>query len=150
QCKGDLSDCPVLPLNIRLPREVPAPCRNNRGILPRLKEEEPASTPAIGGIPMKRLACLILGAHVLAIAGLAQAHHSFSAPYDRDDPVAVDGTIARVVWANPHAHFYVDVVNEDGSVTNWDMELASPNMLIRNGWKRDSLKESDTVKVTAS
>jgi hypothetical protein len=33
-------------------------------------------------------------------------------------------------------------------VANWNLELASPNVLIRNGWKRNSIKPGDTVNVT--
>jgi hypothetical protein len=35
-------------------------------------------------------------------------------------------------------------------VTNWNLELASPNVLKRNGWRRDSLKEGDQVTVEGS
>ena len=51
---------------------------------------------------------------------------------------------------NPHAHFYMDVTDASGKVTNWNFELASPNVLIRNGWKRNSVKEGDKVSVTGS
>ena len=33
---------------------------------------------------------------------------------------------------------------------SWDLELPSPNTLMRRGWKRDSLKPGDYVKITAS
>jgi len=80
----------------------------------------------------------------------AQAHHSFAAQYDRSAEVALEGTITKVEWTNPHAHVYLDVKGTDGRVANWNLELASPNMLIRNGWKRDSLVANDHIKVTAS
>ena len=85
-----------------------------------------------------------------ALAAPALAHHSFAAQYDADDPVELEGVITRVEWKNPHAHFYVDVTGDNGAVANWDMELASPNMLTRNGWKRDALKEGDRVRVAGS
>ncbi len=50
----------------------------------------------------------------------------------------------------PPAHVYLDGKSPDGSVANWNLELASPNMLIRNGWRRDSLVANDHIKVTAS
>ena len=78
------------------------------------------------------------------------AHHSFAAEYDSNDPIELDGVITRVEWKNPHAHFYVDVASDDDSIANWDMELASPNMLTRNGWRRDALAEGDHVVVTGS
>ena len=77
-------------------------------------------------------------------------HHSFAAEYNREDPVEFDGVVTRVEWKNPHAHFYVDVTTAEGTVENWDMELASPNMLVRNGWKRDLLKQDMRIHVTGS
>jgi hypothetical protein len=44
----------------------------------------------------------------------------------------------------------VDVKDANGSVTNWNLELASPNVLRRSGWRRDALKEGDTVTVEGS
>ena len=53
-------------------------------------------------------------------------------------------------WTNPHVRFYIDVKDENGSVTNWNLELASPNVLMRQGWTRNSLKVGDVVTVTGS
>jgi hypothetical protein len=75
------------------------------------------------------------------------AHHSFSAQYDVDTPVTLSGVVTKVEWTNPHARFYVDVEDEQGSIVNWNLELASPNMLTRNGWARNSLEEGDMVTV---
>ena len=87
----------------------------------------------------------------LLISGLpALAHHSFAAEYDATKKVEVNGTVTKVEWTNPHAHFYVDVKDSNGNVANWNFELASPNMLIRNGWSRLSLKPGDKVTVNAT
>jgi outer membrane usher protein FimD/PapC len=51
---------------------------------------------------------------------------------------------------NPHARFYIDVKDESGNVTNWNLELASPNGLMRQGWTRHSLNVGDLVTVTGS
>ena len=96
------------------------------------------------------VAALIAVLLVPAIGLQSAAHHSFAAQYNSDDPVEFDGVVTRVEWKNPHAHFYVDVSGPDGTVENWDMELASPNMLVRNGWKRDLLKQGDRIHVTGS
>jgi hypothetical protein len=76
------------------------------------------------------------------------AHHSGAAEFDSTKKIELDGVITKVEWTNPHAHFYMDVKDASGSVTNWNLELASPNVLIRNGWKRTSLKPGDHVSVT--
>ena len=39
-------------------------------------------------------------------------------------------------------------VNDSGKLVNWKMELASPNGLMRQGWKVDSLKPGDRVAVS--
>ena len=87
----------------------------------------------------------------LLAAGLpALAHHSFAAEYDSSKKVTLKGVVTKFEWTNPHSHFYLDVKDADGKVANWNMELASPNMMQRNGWTRHSLKEGDEVTVTAS
>jgi len=85
-----------------------------------------------------------------AAAAPASGHHSFEAEFSRDLPVEVTGTVTRVEWMNPHARFYVDVEGEGGAVVNWNFELSSPNVLMRRGWTRNSLKIGDVVSVAGS
>jgi hypothetical protein len=87
----------------------------------------------------------------LLIAGAPlAAHHSFAAEYDSTKKIELKGVVTKFEWMNPHAHFYIDVTDKEGKVANWNLELASPNMLVRNGWRRTSLKEGDQVVVVAS
>ncbi len=92
---------------------------------------------------------LAAGLTLLAPAG-AFAHHSFAAEYDVKKPVTLKGTVTNVEWTNPHARFYIDVKDETGKVMNWNLELASPNVLVRQGWSRHSLKVGDQVTVEGS
>jgi hypothetical protein len=79
------------------------------------------------------------------------AHHSFGSEYDSKKPLKFDdAVVTKVEWTNPHARFYVDVKGTDGKVVNWNFELASPNVLKRNGWTRNSLKEGDHIGVEGS
>jgi hypothetical protein len=90
---------------------------------------------------------------VLAFSALAspcRAHHSFATQYDADAPVFLTGVVTKVEWTNPHARFYIDVEGADGAIVNWNLELASPNVLRRNGWFRDSLAAGDLVTVEGS
>jgi hypothetical protein len=78
-------------------------------------------------------------------AGLL-AHHSFSTEYDGTKTFNFKGTVSKVEWTNPHVRFYLDVV-EDGKTNTWNMELASPSALARNGWTSRTLKVGDTLTV---
>lgn len=92
---------------------------------------------------------LFLALAVLAFSHSLRAHHSFAAQYDSTKPVTLTGTVAKVDWTNPHMHFYVDVKDANGRVTQWTFEGFPPNMLVRQGWKRDvSMKPGDTVTVS--
>ena len=77
----------------------------------------------------------------------AVAHHAFTAEYDATKPIKVTGAVTKFEWTNPHTWFYLDVKNDDGSVTNWGFEMNSPNMLLRNGWTRNTLKLGDVITV---
>jgi len=97
-----------------------------------------------------RLIVVLAGAGLLIWTGPILAHHSFASEYDSDKPVELKGVVTRVEWLNPHARFYIDVKDEKGQVTNWNLELASPNVLVRAGWTRTSLKVGDQITVNGA
>ena len=98
-----------------------------------------------------KLTTLIAGLALLAGAGAAAAHHSFAAEFDANKPFKMTGTVTKVEWMNPHTFFYIDVVDEKTKkVANWGMEMGSPNILMRNGWRRDTMKAGDIVVVEGS
>jgi len=91
----------------------------------------------------------------VAIAGLVLlaaelpvfAHHSGAAEFDVNKSIELSGVITKLEWTNPHAHFYMDVTDSNGKVANWNLELASPNVLRRLGWNREIFKTGETVTV---
>ena len=89
------------------------------------------------------LALLLL----MASAKVALAHHAFAAEYNANKRITLTGSVTGVEWTNPHAHFQIDVKDTSGRVSRWDLELASPNVLQRGGWRRNSLKVGDIVTV---
>ena len=93
---------------------------------------------------------MLLGAVALIVSGaVASAHHSFAAEYDSSKPITLKGVVSRVEWTNPHARFYIEVKDEHGTST-WNLELASPNVLSRNGWTRRTLNIGDEISVQGS
>ena len=93
---------------------------------------------------------LVAALSVFAGAVPVMAHHSFAAEYDSNKPVTITGTVTKVEWMNPHARFYVDVKQADGKLVNWNFELGAIPVLLKQGWRKDSLKEGDQVTVEGS
>lgn len=77
------------------------------------------------------------------------AHHAFIAEYDPDKPVEATGVISKVEWTNPHMRVYVDVADASGTVTTWNLELGSPNSIVRRGWTRNDIKVGDRIRFRA-
>lgn len=85
---------------------------------------------------------------LLAFAALgsvpAFAHHS-TAAFDNEKVVRIEGTITQFRWINPHASIKLDGVASEGPDGLWTVEMTAPNILLRQGWKRNSLQEGDKV-----
>ena len=97
-----------------------------------------------------KFAVVAAGALMLLASVPAIAHHSFAAEFDATKPIKLTGTVTKIEWMNPHAYFYIDVKEADGKVTNWGMEMGSPNGLMRQGWSRNSMKIGQEVTVEGS
>lgn len=62
----------------------------------------------------------------------AAAHHSF-AMFDFEQELRLEGTVTKFDYLNPHSWLYVNIDNEDGSITEWGFELDAPPRLRRLG-----------------
>lgn len=88
---------------------------------------------------------VLAGAAVVWLTAPGLAHHSFEVEYDARKPVEGTGVIAKVEWTNPHMRIYIDVTDDKGVVTTWNLELGSPNSVLRRGWTRADLKVGEKV-----
>jgi hypothetical protein len=93
----------------------------------------------------------LLAGSVLAFGFLAVvpalAHHSFEAEFDGDKTANVTGVVTKIDWTNPHAWVYMNIKDDGGATKTFAVELGPPYALVRNGWKRDTVKIGDTVTV---
>jgi hypothetical protein len=90
-----------------------------------------------------------LAAALVVGAGSAVAHHS-TAAFDDTRVVRIEGRVTQVRWINPHASFKVDGDASEGPDGLWTIEMTAPNVLINQGWKRNSLRVGDSVVVYAN
>ena len=93
---------------------------------------------------MKRSMKWLLPALALS-AVPAAAHHSYSM-FDMNKTVALEATVSRFKWQNPHSFIEADVAVNGGS-ERWTIEMTAPANLVQEGWKRSSLKAGDKVTI---
>lgn len=99
---------------------------------------------------MKLFALTVALIAAFSLPAPLHAHHSFAAEYDAKKPVELKGTLTSLEWVNPHAWIHMDVTDEAGKVVKWDCELGSPNILLRNGWRKDTVKPGDVIIVSGA
>lgn len=95
-----------------------------------------------------KVGVLVAGLGLLCMTAPVVAHHGFDTEYDAAKKVSLMGVVTQVAWTNPHMRVYIDVTDEKGVVTNWNMELTSPNSVQRQGWGKNDLKPGDKVNFT--
>ena len=98
---------------------------------------------------MRRVSILVLTAAAAALLVLKPAvgHHSFAAAFDENRPLNLEGVVTKVELVNPHSWVWIDVTNEDGTVTNWGMEGGPPVNLFRNGINKNTLPVGSEIRV---
>jgi hypothetical protein len=90
----------------------------------------------------------LLAACVLLAAGPpVLAHHGFAVEFDTNRPITLTGVVTKMEFLNPHIYFYLDVKDQSGKAVNWAFEGGPPNVLYRQGWRKDTLKPGDVLTV---
>jgi hypothetical protein len=111
----------------------------------------------------RRITECVLTALLVAFARPAPsalAHHSF-AMFDTANEITLVGVVTSLEWTNPHVYIELDVVDAPGNgakplretkagATHWSIELGSPSILQRAGWKFNTIKKGDKISAVVS
>jgi hypothetical protein len=104
----------------------------------------------------RRITECVLTALLVAFARPAPpalAHHSF-AMFDTANEITLVGVVTSLEWTNPHVYIELDVVDalrETGTgAKHWSIELGSPSILQRAGWKFNTIKKGDKISAVVS
>ncbi len=93
---------------------------------------------------------------VLLIAGLwvsgvaAYAHHSFTATYDEDAIVEIEGQLVQFLFRNPHSWVHVMAEDENGEIVRYGVEWGGAGQLGGQGVTRGSLRPGDHVIISGN
>jgi hypothetical protein len=94
---------------------------------------------------MKRQRVIWLAAAAMLTAASAYAHHSFTATYDENAMIRIEGELVQFMFRNPHAWVHVMAPDENGEMQRWGVEWGGAGQLSGQGVTRDSLKPGDHV-----
>ena len=93
-----------------------------------------------------RFALFMLAALLLNVS-TTRAHHSFAAEYDAQKPIELKGEVLRIDFVNPHGWLYMSVKERNGKAVTWNVEMGSPNSLIRRGFNKNTIPRGTVVLV---
>jgi hypothetical protein len=94
------------------------------------------------------LTAIVLTALTIGTAPVL-AHHSFSM-FDTGAPITIAGVVSGVEWTNPHVYIELDLIEPVKGAKHWSIELGSPSILQRGGWKFNTVKKGDKVSAVVS
>ena len=93
---------------------------------------------------------LILTTGLVFAVHVAQAHHAIAANYDISNIGTIEGVVVEVFWANPHVHYYIEVINDSGETELWDIETSNLISMMRSNWTRETIEVGDYIRISGS
>ena len=104
----------------------------------------------LGEMIVRRPTLGIVAAIALLSSAGTSAHHSFTATYDENKTVTIEGELVQFMFRNPHAFVHVMAPDESGAMQRWGVEWGGAGALTGQGVTRDSLKPGDHVIITGN
>ncbi len=93
--------------------------------------------------PLRALSLFIAS----GLAANAFAHHGI-ANFDFNKDVAINGTVAKLTFVNPHSWLYVNVTGANGETAEWRCEMRAATVLRRSGWSEEMFAAGSQISVT--
>ena len=97
---------------------------------------------------IRRWVAVVATASFAILVTEAIAHHASGPFYDPENRVEFEGIVTRWVFRNPHAFLFLNVLEGNDEVIEWQVELGAPVSIRRAGWSPDSLQVGQRVKVS--
>ena len=84
------------------------------------------------------------------MTGSVSAHHSPSAVFDMAKPFAIQGTLTKIDWVNPHIFLSIDARGADGSPEAWKIESQPPSWFKHVGLVRADIAKAVGQTITVA
>jgi len=90
---------------------------------------------------------LLLVLSLCIFAPVASAHHGFSAHFDPDRLIRIQGTIKQYDFINPHSYLHIESVNDAGETVVYVCDLQAKTQLMRRGADETLFKVGEPIVV---
>lgn len=91
---------------------------------------------------------LIAAVSLLLLPTAVLAHHALEAQFNTRKTIELTGAVKKIDWSNPHVRLYIDVRDKSNTVI-WEVDMGSPNLQLMAGWRIDTYRRGDLVRVDA-
>ena len=98
---------------------------------------------------MKPQLVAVVGGVVLGLTVSVAAHHGAAGLFDQTRSVEVKGAVKKWSFVNPHPILLLEVIDEDGQTTDWDIYFgpSAASALQRRGYAVDTFTIGETLIV---
>jgi hypothetical protein len=94
---------------------------------------------------MRKVFLIALG--FCTLVPVASAHHGFSAHFDPDRLIRIEGTIKQYDFINPHSYLHIESVNDAGETVVYVCDLQAKTQLMRRGADETLFKVGEPIVV---